>query len=68
MMTNFSSSISAINNKTSGSADTIVTDSPYHQKNSILLAQVAREKVPTKTLQSNKRPLEDNSNSNTKIY
>ena len=41
-MTNSAFSISATNNKISGSTDTITTDSPFHQKSSSLLAQVAR--------------------------
>ena len=58
--------------KISGSTDTIMTDSQFHQKSSILLAQVASEKVPNNTSQYKRSPKDsqvnlsstsDNSNS-----
>ena len=55
-MTNLAYTVSATNNKISGSTDTIMTDSPFYQKSSSLLAQVAREKVPNNTLQYKKPP------------
>ena len=62
-MTNLASSVSATNNIISGSTDTTMTDSQFHQKNSSSPAQITRGKVPGNTLHCNRSSEDSQDNS-----